>query len=236
MPKYGNLKVEHLILEFVDALVDKVINIKEANLQLLPQKAVLVPDLQVLLLTDLHLGKANHFRRSGIPVPNAVNNKNLETLIELINSHQPRKVIFLGDLFHSFYNEEWEALGQVVKHFAQIQFQLVRGNHDVMSELQYERCQLEVFEQLELGPFLLTHEPLEVIPENQYNIAGHIHPGVKLRGKGRQSIILPCFYFGKEQAILPAFGAFTGFVKVKVFKGDHVFVIAEQRIIKIDDK
>lgn len=236
MPKYGNLKVKDLILEFVDAVADKVLKIKGTNLLLLPQKALLVPDQQILLLADLHLGKANHFRRSGIPVPNAVNNKNLETLIELINSHQPRKVIFLGDLFHSFYNEEWEALGQVVKHFSQIQFKLVRGNHDVMSELQYERCQLEVFEQLELGPFLLTHEPLEEIPENQYNIAGHIHPGVKLRGKGRQSLILPCFYFGKEQAILPAFGAFTGFVKVKVFKGDHVFVIAEQRIIKIDDK
>jgi len=236
MPKYGNLKLKDLIVEFVGAIADKVIKLKGTDLLLLPQKAVLVPDQQVLLLADLHLGKANHFRRSGIPVPSAVNNKNLETLIQLINSYQPEKVIFLGDLFHSFYNEEWEALSQVVKHFSQIRFQLVRGNHDVMSELQYERCQLEVFEQLELGSFLLTHEPMEKVPVGQYNIAGHIHPGVRLNGKGRQSIILPCFYFGKEQAILPAFGAFTGFVKVKVSKSDEVFVIVEQRIIKVNDK
>lgn len=218
----------------MDVAVDKPFRIKETDLQLLPQKAVWVPDGEILLVADLHLGKANHFRRSGIPVPNAVNSKNLEILIELINNYQPKKVIFLGDLFHSDYNEEWEALGQVVRHFASVRFQLVRGNHDIMSELQYERCQLEVFEQLEMGSFLLTHEPLEVIPENKYNMAGHIHPGVRLKGKGRQSIILPCFFFGKEQAILPAFGAFTGFVKVRVSKGDNVFVIAEKRIIKID--
>ncbi|MEQ8363836.1 MAG: ligase-associated DNA damage response endonuclease PdeM [Cyclobacteriaceae bacterium] len=220
----------------MDAIVDKIFRIRETNLQLLSQKAVWVPDEQILLVADLHLGKASHFRRSGIPVPNAVNSKNLEILIELINTHQPKKVIFLGDLFHSAYNEEWEALGQVVRHFASTQFQLVRGNHDIMSELQYKRCQLEVFEQLETGPFLLTHEPLEVIPENKYNVAGHIHPGVRLKGKGRQSITLPCFFFGKVQAILPAFGAFTGFVKVPVSKGDNVFVIVEQRIIQMDGK
>lgn len=220
----------------MDEVGYKVLHIRERKLLLLSQKAVLIPDERVLLVTDLHLGKANHFRRSGIPVPNAINSKNLETLVQLVNSHKPERVIFLGDLFHSTYNEEWEALGQVVRHFADVQFQLVRGNHDVMSELQYKRCRLEVFEMLQLGPFLFTHEPMDTIPENQYNISGHIHPGVKLRGKGRQSIVLPCFYFGKNQAILPAFGAFTGFVKVRVKKGDQVFIIAEQQIIKIDDK
>lgn len=220
----------------MDVVADNVFRIKGVNLQLLPQKAVLLPEDQILLIADLHLGKANHFRRSGIPVPNAVNSKNLETLIDLINRHKPEKVIFLGDLFHSSYNEEWEALGQVVRHFASIQFQLVRGNHDIMSELQYKRCQLQLFEQIKMGPFLLTHEPLKVIPEDQYNLAGHIHPGVRLMGKGKQSMTLPCFFFGQEQAILPAFGAFTGFVSVRVSRKDNVFVIADQRIIKINDE
>lgn len=218
----------------MDVVEDSVFKLKETNLQLLPQKAVLIPDDQILLIADFHLGKANHFRRSGIPVPDAVNSKNLETLIELLNGHSPERVIFLGDLFHSSYNEEWEALAQVVKHFTSTQFQLVRGNHDIMSELQYKRCQLEVFEQIEMGPFLLTHEPLKIIPPNHYNLAGHIHPGVSLRGRGRQSMTLPCFFFGKEQAILPAFGAFTGFVRVRVSKGDDVFVIADHQIIKMD--
>jgi len=220
----------------VDVEIEQVFRIRETNLLLLPQKAIFIEDELTLIMADLHLGKANHFRRSGIHVPEAVNGKNLELLVQLINKHKPEKVIFLGDLFHSHYNEEWEALGQVVRHFAAIQFQLVLGNHDIMSDLQYQRCQLQVFEMLEVGPFLLTHEPMENIPEHQYNMAGHIHPGVKLLGKGRQSITLPCFYFGKQQALLPAFGLFTGFVRIPVNKEDNVFVIADHRVIRMDSE
>lgn len=218
----------------MDVVADKAFRIKETNLLLLPQKAILMKDERTLLIADLHLGKVNHFRRSGIPVPEAVNNKNLEVLIDMINRLQPQRVIFLGDLFHSHYNEEWEALGQVVRHFQECKFQLVRGNHDIMSSLQYERYQLEVFEQLDVGPFLLTHEPLESIKRGVYNMAGHIHPGVRLLGKGRQSMTLPCFYFGKHQAILPAFGLFTGYVSIPVSKEDDVFIIANHRVIKMD--
>ncbi|MBX2911764.1 MAG: ligase-associated DNA damage response endonuclease PdeM [Cyclobacteriaceae bacterium] len=212
----------------------EVFKIKEATLRLLPQKAVLVPDDRVLLIADLHLGKANHFRRSGIAVPHAVNDRNMELLVELINTHRPERVVFLGDLFHSAYNEGWEAMGQVARHFSGIQFQLVRGNHDIMSKLQYERCGLQVAEQLKMGPFLLTHEPLEVVPGGYYNLAGHLHPGVRLTSKGKQSITLPCFFFGEDGAVLPAFGAFTGYVRLKVSRRDHVFVIADKQIMKIN--
>ncbi len=220
----------------MEVATEKNFNLKGTDLILLPQKAIFIPNKQILLIADLHLGKVNHFRRSGIAVPGAANNKNLEILIELIRNFTAKRVIFLGDLFHSHYNEEWEALGQVVKHFASVSFQLVLGNHDIMSSLQYDRCRLEVFEQMELDTFLLTHEPLSQVPNDKYNIAGHIHPGVKLRGKARQSITLPCFYFGRNQAIMPAFGSFTGFVKVPVKKGDNVFVITDQRVIQVSDE
>ncbi len=219
----------------MDVATEKEIVVNDVNLLLLPQKAVYISDQGILLIADLHLGKANHFRRSGIPVPNTVNNKNLETLIDLIRKFSPETVIFLGDLFHSHYNDEWESLGQVIRHFAATEFQLVLGNHDVMSELQYHRHGMRVSETLEVGPFLLTHEPLERIPDNYYNICGHVHPGVRLRGKGRQSVTLPCFLFGNRQAILPAFGIFTGYVNIPVNKSDRVFVITDHKVIGMDD-
>jgi len=222
------------LVDLVDVVAEKEFVIQNMNLLLIPQKAVYIAEQGVLLIADLHLGKVNHFRRLGIPVPNAVNIKNLEILIDLINRFQPERVIFLGDLFHSHYNDEWEALGQVTRHFVGCNFQLVLGNHDIMSELQYERCNMEVFEQLELGTFLLTHEPLENIPKHKYNVCGHIHPGVRLMGKGRQSVTLPCFFFGKQQAILPAFGSFTGYVNIPVVKGDKVFIITGDKVIDID--
>jgi DNA ligase-associated metallophosphoesterase len=200
---------------------------------LLPQKVMFWRDRRILLLADLHLGKANHFRKSGFAVPSKANDRNLEVLIDVIALTDPLRIIFLGDLFHSHYNAEWEVFGEVVKHFSPIAFELVLGNHDVMSERQYERKGIQVYDELALGPFLFTHHPLEAIPDGVYNLAGHIHPGVHLRGKGRQSVTLPCFYFGTHQALLPAFGMFTGLAPIAPKKEDRVFVIAENKIIAV---
>jgi metallophosphoesterase superfamily enzyme len=99
-----------------------------------------------------------------------------------------------------------------------------------------------VHAQLQLGPFLLTHHPLEESSEQPgaevtpkyYNLAGHLHPGVTLRGGGRQSVTLPCFYFGRNTGLLPAFGAFTGLARIKPRKEDKVYVIADEKIIPVE--
>lgn len=201
---------------------------------LLPEKAAFLTDEDALLIADLHLGKINHFRMAGIAVPNGANERNLEKLIELISRIKPGKVIFLGDLFHSTYNSEWEAVGQVVKHFRSIQFYLVRGNHDIMSELQYKRHTIEVVEEMRLGPFLLTHELLEEQDPDHYNLSGHVHPGVRLLGKGRQSLVLPCFYFAKNYGLLPAFGTFTGLARLKVETNSQVYLVAENKVLEME--
>ncbi len=202
---------------------------------MLPEKALTLMSHKILVLADLHFGKINHFRKSGIPVPSKANDQNSEFLIDLLNRVKPERVIFLGDLFHSHYNEEWEVVGQVLHHFSSCQFELVKGNHDIMSNLQYERHKIFVHEgALKIGPFVFTHEPLETTEDEYYNMAGHIHPGVHLLGKGRQSLTLPCFYFGKGQGIMPAFGSFTGLAKIAPKKDDQIFVIADGKILKID--
>lgn len=210
------------------------ISIKGEQLELLEQKGIFLSQHGVLLVADLHFGKINHFRKSGIPVPPKANEKNTELLIDLLNKTRPERTIFLGDLFHSAYNEEWEILGQVLKHFSACTFELVRGNHDIMSALQYERNKIKVIEgELQLGPFVLTHEPKKEVQKSLYNLAGHIHPGVSLYGKARQTLTLPCFYFGKHQGILPAFGSFTGVARIHPQKGDKVFVVADGKILKV---
>lgn len=201
--------------------------------KLLPQKAIYWPSKRILLLADVHLGKINHFRKSGIPVPTKANDKNIEILIDLVWATKPERIICLGDLFHSHYNPAWEVFGEVVKHFTSVSFELIMGNHDIMSSLQYQRKGIRVYDSLVIESFLLTHHPLEAADENYYNLAGHIHPGVMLTGKGRQHIKLPCFYFGKHQGVLPAFGMFTGLALVRPTVDDKIFVIAENKIITV---
>jgi DNA ligase-associated metallophosphoesterase len=206
-------------------------------LELLPQKAVYLPFKRILLIADLHLGKVNHYRKAGYPVPTKANDENTTVLIDLLNHYKPERILFLGDLFHSHYNEEWEVLGQVIRHFQPVSFELVMGNHDIMSTLQYERHNVTIHrEEVRIGKLLLTHAPLEKEEAGFYNIAGHIHPGARLYGKGRQALLLPCFYFGKHMGILPAFGSFTGLYPVRVSKGDQVFVIAEGEVIEMENK
>lgn len=208
------------------------VSVSGEQLALLPQKAVYWKNEEMLLLADLHLGKVNHFRKSGIPVPSRAGDRNIELLMEAIQATNPKRVVCLGDLFHSHYNPEWEVFGEVVHHFKHISFELILGNHDVMSDLQYSRKGLTVYKELRLGPFLLTHHPLEDDFEG-YNLAGHIHPGVSLHGRGKQSLMLPCFYFGKHRGLLPAFGMFTGLARITPQQHDQVYVIADEKILAV---
>jgi DNA ligase-associated metallophosphoesterase len=203
------------------------------ELELLQQKAVFWSTKKILMVADLHLGKINHFRKSGIPVPAKANTKNWELLIELITEKKPERVIFLGDLFHSHYNYEWEILGELVKNFNHLSFELVIGNHDILSDIQYKRNNIHVHQELTIAPFHFTHHPVEDTVLDQYNIAGHIHPGVRLIGKGKQVMTLPCFYFGKDGGFLPAFGMFTGLARIRPKKDDQVFVIADEEIVPV---
>lgn len=208
--------------------------IRGHRFRLYAEKAMLWETENLLLISDMHLGKVNHFRRSGIAVPNEANSENMERLISLLQEVKPDRVLFMGDLFHSHYNAEWEVYGQVLKYFPAISFELILGNHDIMSEYQYLKHELTIHrEPLIIGPFIFSHEPMEAQKNGHYNIAGHIHPAVHLRGKGRQALRLPCFYFGKSQALLPAFGAFTGLYKISPKPEDNIYVIVEDKILAV---
>jgi uncharacterized protein len=54
-----------------------------------------------------------------------------------------------------------------------------------------------------------------------------------MHAAGEKSLRLPCFWFGPRYGVLPAFGAFTGNADVLPRRGDQVFVIAEQEVLKV---
>lgn len=186
----------------------------------------------LLLISDLHLGKITHFRKYGAAIPRRALHRNFRRMEGLCDSFSPKKICFLGDLFHSHMNREWDLFEQWAGQCPS-ELELVVGNHDIISPLRYEAIGLRCSESLKKGPFLLTHHPLEVF--EGFNLSGHVHPAVRLKGPGRQQLHLPCFYLNGRQMILPAFGAFTGSHVMEPRPGDRIFALAEDQIIPLQE-
>jgi DNA ligase-associated metallophosphoesterase len=204
------------------------------SISLLLERALWISSLKTLLIADLHFGKAAHFRKSGIPIPEPVHDLDLVRLQRLHEEFRPAHTYFLGDLFHSDWNGQWEFLNHFLNGFDGTEFHLVKGNHDVLSPKAYTQSVMSIHEEpLEIGPFILSHEPMESVREGMLNICGHIHPGVRLVGRARQSVMLPCFFQTKNQLLLPAFGNFTGLARVRPKEADKVWAIADQKIIPV---
>ncbi len=205
------------------------------ELWLLPAKAIWFPKYQTLLVSDTHISKGTHFRKSGIAIPTAIAQEELSCLTDLIDAYQPKKLVFLGDLFHSDINNDlaWFQLWRELHH--KVSMILVKGNHDILPTHFYRQIQLEVVDMMSVGIFDLYHD-LPKAKQERYVLSGHIHPGVKIEGKAKQWISLPCFYFGECNCILPAFGKFTGKSIIKLKEGNISFAVAGKKIVPIKFK
>ena len=206
------------------------------KIQLLPQKALFWPEKEVLVVADVHFGKVGHFRKAGIAIPRSMEQEDLAALSDLLHEYKPRTLLFLGDFFHSDMNNDlhWFQLWREL--FSQTKMVLVRGNHDRFHDDRYLKNTFEVVDSLNLGPFVFLHEPVNqnhIHEENTVVISGHIHPGITLKGKGRQKISLPCFFFSDNQIILPAFGKFTGKFCIDFKESDKIFGVSGNKIIKL---
>ncbi len=209
-------------------------NLLGQDLVLLPEKAIYWKQQRALIAADVHLGKVGHFRKAGIAVPPQLAQDDLTALTRLIRQYQPEQIIFLGDLFHSDLNADWNYFAAWRDQFAGVAMHLIIGNHDIIHEKYYHQLSIGTCEQLHAGPFLMLHHPLTgdaLAQSSGYVLCGHIHPGVRLVGKGRQDITLPCFTFGARQAILPSFGKFTGRVAIRHLPTDYVFGVLQHRVI-----
>jgi DNA ligase-associated metallophosphoesterase len=210
------------------------VNYKGFTLQFLPEKALWIKELGLLLIADLHFGKATHFRKSGIPIPEAVHDLDFQTLSKLHAALTPSHTYFLGDLFHSSWNDQWDILVSFLSTFPHTHFHLVKGNHDILPPYLYSQSILEVHDKpLALAQFVLSHEPMEEVPEGVLNICGHLHPGIFLKGPAKQSLRIPCFHYREGRLILPSFGNFTGLALMGQEKNDLIWGVTEKKVIPI---
>ena len=188
-----------------------------------------------LVIADLHVGKTGHFRKQGIGVPSGVYKDALHRLLAQILFFKAERLIIVGDLTHSIANREMDLFRKWRRDFSSLDVQLAKGNHDILDNKWYEEADIKVHnEPFAIGNFIFAHDiakpKIEPGP-GQYIFSGHVHPGIVISGKGRQSLRLPCFYFSQNYCILPAFSKFTGTFKINPSKEDTVFALLDKDIL-----
>lgn len=194
---------------------------------------------RTLIVADLHVGKTGHFRKAGIGVPQSVYKDDLHRLLAQILFFKADKLIIVGDLSHSIANREMDLFRRWRLDFPSMEVHLAKGNHDILDNAWYAEADIEVHnEPLLIRPFLFVHDLLKpkiTIAPGQYAFSGHVHPSVTVRGRGRQSLSFPCFYFSHDYCILPAFSHFTGTYRVRAQEGEDIFAIVEKNVMPLRD-
>lgn len=198
------------------------------DLVLLAARAVWWPARRTLIAADLHVGKPATFRAAGIPVPECVTGSDLVRLGRVLDATGAERLVILGDLLHAPQGRAPETLERVCEWRGErpdLPIVLVRGNHDRSAGDPPPEWRIETVD----GPWedagvLLAHEP----PERGPALCGHLHPCVRMRGGVGGAVRAPCFWFGEQVAVLPAFGGFTGGATIRARPGDRVFAIGPE--------
>lgn len=211
----------------------QVVDVAGETLWLLPEHAVWWPRAAMLLVADVHLGKAATFRALGQPVPHGTTAANLARLLDLARRFPARELVVLGDFLHAraartaavlLALHDWRRAMP-----ARVHCTLVRGNHDTHAGDPPPELGIAVeTDPFVVPPFALCHEP--GARAEGYALAGHLHPACVLRGRGADALRLPCFVVGQQGMILPAFGVFTGHATVRAGEGEAIYVVGDGRV------
>ncbi len=191
------------------------------------------PAERTLAFADLHFEKGSSFAVRGKLVPPYDTRATLAKMLGAILRYRPERVICLGDSFHDL--EAAARMGaadtrQLKATIKAVHWTWIAGNHDPEPP---QELGGEVVEDIQLGGLTFRHEAVAMAGEAQGDllqeggwgiagpdgaevsgeVSGHFHPKATVRAQGRR-ITRPCFITGGGRLILPAFGAFTGGLRV----------------------
>lgn len=196
---------------------------------LLGERALYRPSRQALLIADLHLGKADLFRRAGIGLPRGGTAHDLARLDALLAAHPVRTLWILGDVLHgAVFDAGWRGQWRAWRErHAALEVVAVRGNHDrslADASLGLRNAGGSVAD----GPFLLRHDPL---PDPALHVlCGHLHPLCELPGLRRR---FPAFWLRERMTVLPAFSHFTAGVAPRLATGDRLVACVESAVVAL---
>ncbi len=176
-----------------------------AQLVALPSGALHWPDQALLVVSDLHLGKAARVARwGGAQLPPYETRETLDKLATDLEVTAARHVVCLGDSFDAQgMDAELPQVDQdtLTRLQAGITWTWIEGNHDP-GPVSLGGAHLA---ELRVGELVLRHIASGDVGE----VSGHYHPKARLHVRGKL-ITRPCFLFDRTRLIMPAYGTYTG--------------------------
>ncbi len=193
------------------------------------ERALYWPARRRLMIADLHLGKADVFRRAGIGLPAGGTSHDLERLTRLLHHTGAEELWILGDILHgaappAAWRDQWDAWR--TRHH-DVRIVGIIGNHD--RALAGTPLGLELIEEgFEDGPFALRHE---AAPHPRLHvICGHLHPLAAVPEMRRR---WPAFWLRPGLTVLPAFSYFTAGVIATPARGEQLVACVEGAAIAL---
>ncbi len=157
-----------------------------------------------VVVADLHIGYESALESDGIHIPRIQTASIKKSLHRIIEQHEPRRMIILGDMKHEFSRnlvQEMRDIRQVLSILKEhTELILVKGNHD--NYLENIACPLgiDVTDKYEEGGFTFVHGHQDC--SDRPLIMAHEHPSIKIVDKVGAYLKLPCFLKLQEQIIV----------------------------------
>ena len=172
-----------------------------AQLVARPTGSLFWPDQDLLVVSDLHFGKAERLaRRGGALLPPYENRATLQKLDHDIEATGATDILCLGDSFDDLTAADHlpdDDLLWLTRLMAGRQWTWIEGNHDAGPVELGGSHRAEA----KIAGLAFRHIATPETPE----ISGHYHPKASLPGRSA-----PCFLIDAARVILPAYGAYTG--------------------------
>jgi len=172
-----------------------------------PLGGLYLPELGMLVVSDLHLEKGAAFARRGMMLPPYDTVATLKILQAAIARYNPKVVISLGDNFHDRKGSRLLSadLRAMIADMARGRDWIwINGNHDPDGATDLPGISTD---ELVYGGLVFRHEPSLLAGKGE--IAGHLHPSATVRRR-EKSVRRPCFACDGHRLLMPAFGVLAG--------------------------
>jgi DNA ligase-associated metallophosphoesterase len=192
--------------------------------------------MKTLIGADIHLGQVCPSGERAIDASEEAARIDLKRLTKATETTGAHRLVLLGDLVDARVGLNSRTAAHVSgwrAHHPGLEILHIRGNHDFAVGDPPQVWEMTSVDEPYLEkPFVLRHYPRR--SPDGYTLAGHLHPGVIHTGADGQKRRLRSFVFGEDLGLIPAFGICTESWTIKPRKGDRVYVLVDNEVVRIN--